>query len=489
MEEQGKTRVRFAPSPTGFLHVGGARTALYNWLFTRHYGGSYILRIEDTDQTRSTQEAIEAIISSLKWLGLDWNEGPDVGGTFGPYRQTQRLKLYQEAIEKILAQKQAYYCYCTSEELKKRREEAAKKGESPAYNRRCRYLSQKEQVQFEAEGRKPVVRLASPLEGITIVDDLIRGRISFENKDLDDYILLRSDKTPTYNLAVVVDDALMKISHVIRGEDHLSNTPRQIILYKALNLPIPKFAHLPMILGSDKKPLSKRHGATSVEEFQEKGYLPEAMVNYLALLGWSYDDKTTIFSREELIEKFSLERVSKNPAIWDLGKLEWMNGYYIRQMKISQLTPKVIFFLQRKGLLEKDITKSRQKWLEKVVSLCQERAKTLGEVEGLTDFFFKDKVELEIEAVEKVMKKDAVPQILKLALEKLSVVEKFQAETIEKNLRDLVKKLNLKAKDVFQPIRVAVTGKRVSTPLFETLELIGKDRSLERLNDAITRFS
>ena len=315
-------RVRFAPSPTGYLHVGGARTALFNWLFARQHGGVFVLRIEDTDLARSTEESTQAILDSLQYLGLDWDEGPKKGGSFGPYFQSERLELYKKYANQLMEMGRAYKCYCTPEELDKKREEQIKRGEGTHYDRHCLHLSEEEKARLEEEGRIPVIRFKSLDEGVTEVDDLIRGLVRFDNvAQVDDFVIMKSDGMPTYNFAVVIDDALMQISHVIRGEDHLSNTPKQIQIYQALGFPVPKFAHIPMILGPDRALLSKRHGATSVMQFKENGYLSPAMVNYLALLGWSYDDSQTIFPIPELVEKFSLDKVSKNPAVFDIQKL------------------------------------------------------------------------------------------------------------------------------------------------------------------------
>ncbi len=467
-------RVRFAPSPTGYLHIGGARTALYNWLFAQKNKGSFILRIEDTDRTRSTEEAIEAIISSLKWLGLDWDEGP--------YRQTERFSLYHGTAQRLLDEKKAYFCYCTPEELETRREEALKAGIPPRYDRRCRALSSEQRRVLERE-RKPAIRFACPLEGVTTISDLIRGEVHFENRLLDDFVLLRADGSPTYNFAVVIDDKAMEITHVIRGEDHLPNTPKQVLLYNALNSEPPLFAHLPMIVGPDRKPLSKRHGATSIEEYRNKGYLPEAMVNYLALLGWSLDEKTTLISRNELIEKFSLERVSKAPAVFDIGKLEWMNGYYIRHTPVKRLVAEIIPFLERVGYLAEAPDKRKMSWLERLVFLEQERMKNLAEIIKLADFFFKD-VEWDPKSVEKILSAPEVPKVLSMATERLESLDRFDSRGIEKTLRSLQKELGFHPREVFQPIRVAVTGRMVSPPLFETLELLGKRRAIDRLRRA-----
>ncbi|HHY09450.1 MAG TPA: glutamate--tRNA ligase, partial [Firmicutes bacterium] len=342
-------RVRFAPSPTGYLHVGGARTALFNWLFARHHSGVFVLRIEDTDLARSSEEATQVILDALEYLGLDWDEGPKVGGDYGPYHQSERLDIYRKYAQKLLAAGRAYECFCTPEELEAKRKELIAKNKASHYDRRCLHLSAEEKEALRSKGIKPAIRFRAVSEGETEVADLIRGKVVFENTQIDDFVIYKSDGTPTYNFAVVVDDALMKISHVIRGEDHLSNTPKQIQIYDALGLPLPKFAHIPMILGPDKALLSKRHGATSVMEFSKEGYLPQAMVNYLSLLGWGYDDSQTMFSVPDLIEKFSLERVSKNPAVFDLQKLEWMNGVYIRELSLEELYKKALPFWQKAG--------------------------------------------------------------------------------------------------------------------------------------------
>ncbi|RMD51738.1 MAG: glutamate--tRNA ligase, partial [Nitrospirae bacterium] len=339
-------RVRFAPSPTGYLHIGGARTALFNWLFARHNKGVFILRIEDTDRSRSTEESIEAIIEGLKWLSLDWDEGP--------VRQTDRLSIYKKKVEELLQKKKAYYCYCSAEELQKRREEAIKKGLPPGYDRRCRY--RKEPV----PGVKPVVRFASNTEGETVVEDLIKGNIVFKNSQIDDFIILRSDGTPTYNFVVVVDDIDMKITHVIRGDDHLNNTPKQIQIYNAFGAELPYFAHLPMILGPDRTRLSKRHGAMSVMAYKEMGYLPDALVNYLVRLGWSYGDQE-VFTREELIEKFSLENVGKSPAVFNPEKLLWLNSLYINNTPSDRLIELVAPILFKEGIIREDEFKKMDK--------------------------------------------------------------------------------------------------------------------------------
>ena len=477
-------RVRFAPSPSGYLHIGGARTALYNWLFARKNKGSFILRIEDTDQTRSTDEAIEAIIDSLEWLGLSWDEGPKIGGEFGPYRQTERFGLYREAAEKLLRAKKSYYCYCLPEELKERREELLKKGRPPRYDRHCLGLSPEEEERFKKEGRKPAVRFRTSDVGVTRVSDLIRGEVTFDNSTLGDFIILRSDGTPTYNLAATVDDYMMRITHVIRGDDHLPNTPKQILLYQDLGWEIPQFAHLPMIVGRDRAPLSKRHGAVSVAVFRKEGYLPETFLNFLALLGWSYDEAQVLFEKDELIQKFSLERVIKSAALFDTEKLDWMNGNYIRQMSAEELPSKIIPFLVDEGLIEGPEI-FPDKWWQKLAEIIQERIKTLKEAVSLTDFFFKEELVLD-EKAEKVLGKEGAKEILRRVFERLSELEDFTSHSIEDNLRTIQEQMELKPRKVFQPIRAAVTGKMVSPPLFETLELLGKEKTLKRLEQVLS---
>jgi len=477
-------RVRFAPSPTGWLHIGGARTALYNFLFARKHGGKFILRIEDTDRSRSTEEAIKAIIDDMKWLGLFWDEGPEVGGPYGPYRQIERTELYQQAVQKLVSSGAAYYCFCTPEELEKMRSEALAQKKSFRYPRKCRALSDAEVNERLKRGEKAAVRFKTPLEGKLIVRDIVRGEVEFDLGQLDDFVIARSDRTPTYNLAVVVDDALMKITHVIRGDDHLSNTPKQILIYRALGFPVPEFAHLSMILGPDKKPLSKRHGATAIFEFRNQGYLPEAMVNYLALLGWSYDDKTTFFTPEELIEKFELSRVSANPAVFDFQKLQWLNGVWIRTLKHEELKQRLIPLVER---AYRDF-RTDDPNLDKLLELTRERMKTLSEFVDWTYFYFtgEDNFQLDETDKEKVFSGEDVFKILRAAYEKLAAVENWSKEEIENALRRLVDELGVKPKKVFQPVRLACTGRLVSPPLFESLEVLGRERTLNRIKKFLT---
>lgn len=476
------TRVRFAPSPTGSLHIGGARTALFNWLFARRSGGSFILRIEDTDQARSTEESTEYIYSSLRWLGLDWDEGPAKGGDYGPYTQMERLESYTGPADILLEKNLAYRCYCTADELAEKRKKAMAEGRPPKYDRSCFELSAEEEERLRKEGRRHVVRFRIPEREETSFRDLIRGDVSFKNEVLDDFVIIKSTGAPAFNFANVADDHLMKISHVIRGDEHLSNTPRQLLLYEALGFDMPEFAHLPMILGSDGSKLSKRHGAVSVQWFREEGFLPEALVNYLALLGWGTSDSQQIFgSVEEMAEKFSLERVSRNPAVFDMKKLEWMNGSYIRNLSPGELSRRIIPYLKKAGLLPDN---PDEDYVKEVVLLEQERIKKLGEFAGFTDFFFLDEIEISPDA-RKLLMKEGTEQILSEFLKVLENQDNFDKIELERVTRQFVEEKNIKGKDLMQPVRAAITGKKASPGLFEVMELLGREKVLPRLGKAL----
>ncbi len=465
---ENKVRVRFAPSPTGHLHIGGVRTALFNYLFARHQSGVFILRIEDTDRSRSTEESIVAIIEGMKWLGLEWDEGP--------YRQTERLDIYREKAEALLREGKAYYCYCTPEELDTRRKEALASGKVPKYDRRCRDLK------TPIEGRPRAIRFVSTDEGQTVVDDLIRGRIVFENIQLDDLIVLRSDGFPTYNFSVVVDDTSMGITHVIRGDDHLNNTPRQIQLYQALGYEPPGFAHLPMISGPDRTRLSKRHGATSVLAYKEMGFLPEAMINYLVRLGWSYGDQE-IFSKDELIEKFSLENIGKSAAIFNPEKLLWLNSQYIMNTDAEKLAQMVMPFL-----VMEEITSEGQpvdlKWLSNAVSTFRERAKTLAELARLLRYYIVEYVEYDEKAKTKFLNEKSRDLLIELK-HNLETLKDFSASELDKTFRSIIEKHNIKLGALAQPVRVAITGGTESPGIFEVLEIVGKEKVIKRLEKAI----
>ncbi len=467
-------RCRIAPAPTGYLHVGNARTALFNFLFARHHGGVFVLRIEDTDRKRSTDEAIGIVIDSLRWLEIGWDEGPEVGGPYGPYRQTERLDLYRSVTDRFLKQGHAYPCYDTKEELEERRRAALARGEPPGYDGRCRHLTAAERAAFEAEGRVPAIRFATPGEDVT-VHDLVRGEARFPAGDLHDFVIMRGDGTPTYLLAAAVDDHEMRMTHVIRGEDLLPSTPRQMLILRALGADIPAYAHLPLIVGPDRQPLSKRHGAVAVETFREEGFLPDAMMNYLALLGWSYDEETTFHSREELVERFDLDHVSHNPAAFDRQKLVWMNGHYMRELPLTKLVADVGEFLRKEGLDADEPT------LRAAVPLIRERIKLLSEAPGMLRFLLVD-VEPD-EKAGRLLGPDRA-EYLRETASRLEAVEEWTAEEIRTVLEVLKEERGLSSTQAFQPIRAATTGRTVSPPLFESLELLGKDRSLERIRRA-----
>jgi glutamyl-tRNA synthetase len=465
-------RVRFAPSPTGYPHLGNIRTALFNWLFARHNHGVFILRIEDTDQERKVEGAVEMIIDSLKWLGLDWDEGP--------YFQSQRLELYRRYAEQLVKEDKAYYCFCTPERLEAMRKRQIASKIPTGYDRHCRNLTY-EQLREELNGgRIPVVRFKTPLSGQTLISDLIRGDVVFENSLLDDFILLKSDGFPTYHLANIVDDHLMNITHVMRAEEWLSSTPRHVMLYESLDWEPPQFAHLPMILGPDKSKLSKRHGATAINEYREKGYLPEAMVNFLSLLGWSLDDRTEIMSVEQIIENFSIERVSKTAAVFNISKLDWMNALYIRSLSIDEYVDRSLPFVE-KGL-PRDIKRPiDSSYLRRIAPLVQERTRLLSEVPHLVEFFFLDDLDYNAELlIDKLTKTQSVEVIQKsiLALENL---QDWTADALETAVRPLTEQMSIKAGPFFGVLRVAVTGRTASPPLFQTMEVLGREKCMMRL--------
>lgn len=489
MTDQPKpVRVRFAPSPTGELHIGGARTAIYNWAFARAMGGTFILRIEDTDPERSTEENKQVILRALRWLGLDWDEGPEVGGNYGPYLQTQRFDTYKEALQRLIERDAVYPCFCTKEELDAKRAAAEKtEGGYSGYDRTCRSLSKDEAQARIAAGEPHVWRLKVPdNHGPITFTDAVYGEMSFPADVMDDMILVRTDGTPTYNFAVVCDDANMHITHVIRGDDHLSNTPRQILIYEALGLEVPTFAHLSMILGADGRKLSKRRNATSVEEYQKMGYLPDALVNFLALLGWSLDGETTIIPRDVLCREFSLDRITRKDAIFDETKLDWMNGEYIKSMGAHAWVDAVAPFLIDAGLTTQDDIAARHDWYEKLYPLVAERMKRLTEAPEKLSFIFDGPVvHLDEKSVQKTLLKEGcrAEEVLRAVRDILADESiPWECDPLQDTCRELTEKLDLKAKLVFQPIRVAVTGSQVSPPLFESIELMKRSDVVARLD-------
>ncbi len=465
-----KVRVRFAPSPTGFLHIGGVRTALFNWLFARHEGGTFILRIEDTDQDRSTDDAIQVILKGMQWTGLDWDEGP--------VRQTDRLDLYRERAMDLLNRKLAYWCVCTPMELEARRKEAQAKGESIKYDGRCRSRGIVDPTEPAA------LRFQSPQDGQTVINDLIKGEIAFDNTVLDDLIILRSNGYATYNFSVVVDDGLMNISHVIRGDDHVNNTPRQVPLFRALGFSVPQFAHLPMILGSDKARLSKRHGATSVLAYQEMGYLPEALVNYLVRLGWSYGDQE-IFSFQEMVDLFDITTVQKAPAVFNPEKLRWVNAQYIRTMEPKRVAEALFPFIQSAGY-DGSATARIPGGIEALIPPLRERSETLLDlVQGAVPYLV-ESMAMDDAAAKKYLTSAIAPSLQEFA-DQLEAESDFSKETLERILHGIIERQGLKMGKVAQPLRVALTGRTVSPGIYEVMALLGKDRTLQRIRAAVER--
>ncbi|WP_042315238.1 glutamate--tRNA ligase [Desulfofarcimen acetoxidans] len=479
-------RVRFAPSPTGPLHIGGARSALFNWLFARNNNGVFLVRIEDTDLERSSRASEENILNSLKWLGMDWDEGIEVGGENGPYRQTERLGIYHSCIKTLLDSGNAYYCYCSEEELAAEREDLMSRGELPRYLGKCRNLTAEDRCRYESEGRKPVLRFRVPVGQVITVNDQVRGNVSFECEGIGDFVILKSDQIPTYNFAVVVDDHYMKISHVIRAEEHLSNTPRQILLYQALGWEVPQFAHISLILGQDRSKMSKRHGATSIEQYISLGYLPEALVNFLALLGWSPGGEEEIFTLDLLKKQFSLDRVAKNPAVFNMEKLNWLNGYYIRNADIDRITELAVPFLKSAGYLVGDVSQEQFSWLKKLMSVVRDYISCLSEVPLYADLFFKEKIIYD-EAAWDILRQEQAPVVLSCLRDKISSMEKddITEGAIKKTLKAITKELGLGGKLVYVPIRIALTGKTHGPELYQVIPLFGREVTLARLDDSL----
>ncbi len=468
-------RCRFAPAPSGSIHVGNARTAIFSWLWARRNGGTFVLRVEDTDASRVTEEAFQGVLADLRWLGLDWDEGPEAGGPHGPYRQSERLEIYAQKAAGLIATGHAYRCYCTPEELEARNEAAKAAGQAPGYDGRCRALTADERAASGAENRTSVIRFHMP-EREWVMQDLVKGEVRWPAGQLKDFVLVRSDGSPVFLLAVAVDDMLMGITHVVRGDDLLTAAPRNVAVIEALGGTAPTYAHVPQVLGPDRKPLSKRHGSTSVEAFREQGYLPEALINYLALLGWSADAETTFFSREDLIQKFDLSRVSSHPAAFDTDKLSFMNNHYIQQLDSDDLAARCVHFLTASGLSVDPVL------LAGAMPMVRERMKTLTEAPELLRFLFTDDIVPNEKAAGLIAK--APEGYLGRVAEALVGVDPWSAEVIQSALDSLAETEGLNRTKAFQPVRAAVTGSNVSPPLPESLELLGKERTLARLRPA-----
>jgi nondiscriminating glutamyl-tRNA synthetase len=484
-----KVRTRYAPSPTGHLHIGGARTALFSYLLAKKHDGDFIVRIEDTDTERNVPGADEKQMAMLKWLGIDWDESVDIGGPYGPYRCMERLDIYNDYIDRLLAEGKAYLSYSTPEELERERQEQLARGQTPKYSGWDRDLTPEQRSKFEAEGRVPSVRFRVP-EGKTIVfEDAIRGTVKFDSDGIGDFVIRRPDGRPTYNFAVVIDDALMKITHVIRGEEHLSNTPKQIMIYEALGFDVPQFAHIPLILNSEGKKMSKRDETIIqfIDQYHDLGYLPEAIVNFIALLGWSPEGEEEIFSKDELIRLFSLERVSKAPAIFDTGKLKWMNGQYIKKAPLERIVSLALPHLEKAGRIESPLSPEKREWVTRLVALYQEQLEYVAQIVELTDIFFMDEVIYTKEA-RKVLGEEQVPTVLQAVAGKLAEMETFNPDDIKDMFKQVQKETGFKGKQLFMPVRAAATGVVHGPDLRETLSLLGRETVRKRIAACVDKI-
>ena len=479
-------RVRFAPSPTGYLHVGGARTALFNWLFARRHGGAFILRIEDTDAERSSAEMVDGILDGMRWLGLSWDEGPGVGGPHAPYFQSQRYDRHRASADALVAQGRAYYCYCTADRLREERERAEARGEAWQYDRRCLHLTSEERAAREHAQTPRAIRFKVP-SGTTAFDDVVHGRIEFDGAHIEDFVIVRSDGHPIYHLSVTVDDIDMQITHVVRGDDHISNTPKHVLLFEALGAPLPVFAHVPLILGADKKRLSKRHGATSVMEYERQGYLPDALVNFLALLGWSPGDDRELMSRQELVDAFALEGISGGNAVFDTAKLDWMNGQYIARVPPDRLADAIVPLLARERLWPDGAP--ADEWLTRLIELLRPRAKRLTDFVEQARPFLAQQVQYEDEAVRKHLADPQLSRYIAALTEELRGVLPFDEQHVEAAVRRSAEKQDLKAAMLIHATRVALTGRTASPGIFEVIVLLGRDRALARLDALVTFLS
>jgi glutamyl-tRNA synthetase len=480
-QEKTKVRVRLAPSPTGYLHIGTARTALFNYLFAKKNEGDFILRIEDTDIERSRPEFEKDILEGLRWLGVNWDEGPDIETKFGPYRQGQRKAIYKKYLEKLLEENKAYYCFCTEEELEAIRQEQMSRGGAPKYNGECANLSKEEIKKKLESGKKSVIRFRTASKKLAF-EDMIRGKVEFDTSLFGDFVIAKSLDEPLYNFAVIIDDYLMEISHVIRGEDHISNTPKQILIQETLEFPMIKYAHMPLILGPDKSKLSKRHGAVSLLEYRNQGYLPEAMVNFMAFLGWNPDNEREIFSLEDLIKYFDIEKVQKGGAIFNIQRLDYLNGFYIRKKPIEELTELCLPYLTEAGLIS-DQTANKEK-IKQVISLYQERLKKLSEITEFTSFFFEDKLEYDKDLLKwKSMEFGDILSSLDISEKLLSEIKEFTKENLEKFLMEKAEEMGDRG-GLLWPLRVALTGKKASAGPFDVAFVLGKERSIKRIKEA-----
>lgn len=481
-------KVRFAPSPTGPFHIGGARSALFNFLLAKKEKGTFLVRIEDTDLARSTKESEENIKAALKWLGMNWDEGIDVGGDNGPYRQTERLDIYKKYVDQLIKEGKAYYCYCTEEELDKEREAQMARGETPKYNGHCAHLTEEQIEQYKKEGRKPTVRLRVPLNQTVAFDDMVRGHIAFESNGIGDFVIVKSDGIPVYNFAVVVDDHTMGITHVIRAEEHVSNTPRQLVIFDALGWQAPTYGHISLILGADKKKMSKRHGATSVDQYRQQGYLPEALVNFLALLGWSPEGEDELFTMDQLIEQFSMDHVAKNPAVFDIDKLNWINFHYMKKLSDEELYELCLPHLQAAGYAPQSPSADEKAWLMMLCTCVRDHVSYGAQIVDQVKMFFTDSIEEDQEHaadIQAVKDEDTYKTVVAAFKDKLQAMDQVTPGAVKTAIKSIMKETKLKGKFVFMPIRVAITGQMHGADLNYIVTLFGKDKTAARLEAAL----
>lgn len=477
-----KFRVRYAPSPTGHLHIGGARTALFNYLIARKEGGQFVIRFEDTDQTRHVETGVDSQLNGLKWLGIEWDESVDVGGPYGPYRQTERLDLYRPFIDRLLQEGNAYYCYCTEAELEEERAKQEAAGQMPMYSGKCRHLTPEQAEAYKAEGRKPSIRFRVPENRTIAFEDRIREHVEFDTNGIGDFIIVRPDGIPTYNFAVILDDHLMDITLVIRGEEHLTNTPRQIMMYEALGLPVPEFAHLALILNQDRKKMSKRDESIIqfIEQYRDLGYLPEAVMNFIALLGWSPKGEEEIFTREELIAGFDLDRLSKSPAVFDMDKLNWMSNVYIKKADTERIAELALPHLQKAGRLPQELTDEQRQWAHSLIGLYQEQLSYAAEIVDLSELFFREEVSYDEEA-KAMLAEEHAPVVLHSFLTQVEQASEFDVDALKAMLKAVQTETGYKGKQLFMTVRVALTGQMHGPDLNRTLYLLGKEKVIQRV--------
>jgi nondiscriminating glutamyl-tRNA synthetase len=481
-----EVRVRYAPSPTGHLHIGNARTALFNYLFARGHNGKFIIRIEDTDQKRNIEGGEESQLQYLKWLGIEWDESIDVGGEYGPYRQSERNDIYAKYTKQLMENEQAYYCYCTEEELEAEREAQIAEGKPPRYSNKCRHLTAEDRAALEAEGRKPSIRFKVPEGRVFKFDDMVKGEVAFESDGIGDFVIVKKDGIPTYNYAVAIDDHLMKMSHVLRGDDHISNTPKQLMIYDAFGWEVPKFGHMTLIVNESRRKLSKRDESIIqfIEQYKDLGYLPEALFNFITLLGWSPEGEEELFTKEQFIEIFDPSRLSKSPALFDMKKLKWMNNQYIKELSTDEVVDLALPHLVKAGKVKEEMSDQEKQWVYDVIALYKDQLSFGAEIIELTDLFFRTSIEYDEEAQE-VLNEEQVPEVMKAFAQEINSLEDFEPASIKSSIKAVQKATGHKGKKLFMPIRVATTGQTHGPELPQAIALLGKETVLARLEGAV----